>query len=91
MTGPTEVKKKSLHRQSFAQHNLPTPKGIAQVNPFWQRVSCGLLKSRVWPLQSLSELHRTVQYAPVLRSLDTPGCTAGLVQIPLGQSLDATL
>jgi hypothetical protein len=59
--GGEEGGKKSRHKQSFMQHSLPTPKGIAQVYPFLQRVSLGLLKSRVSPLQSLSELHWTVQ------------------------------
>ena len=61
VAGPTEAEKKSRHRQSFWQQSFPWPKGIAQVNPFMQRVSLGLLKSRVCPLQSLSELHAMVQ------------------------------
>jgi hypothetical protein len=59
--GASEVGKKSLHTHSFLQHSLPVLKGIAQAYPILQRVSLGLLKSRVCPLQSLSELHSTEQ------------------------------
>jgi hypothetical protein len=59
--GPTEDEKKSRHKQSFWQHNLPESKGMAQVKPFMQRLSLALVKSRVSPLQSLSELHAMVQ------------------------------
>ena len=59
--GPTEDEKKSRHRQIFWQHNFPESKGIAQVKPFMHRVSLALVKSRVCPLQSLSELQATVQ------------------------------
>jgi hypothetical protein len=61
VAGPTEDEKKSRHRHSFWQHNLPESKGMAQVKPFMQRLSLALVKSRVSPLQSLSEEQFTVQ------------------------------
>jgi hypothetical protein len=61
VSGPTDDGKKSLHKQSFVQHSFALSKGIAQENPCLQRVSEALLKSRVCPLQSLSELHWAVQ------------------------------
>jgi hypothetical protein len=57
----------------------------AQVNPRTQRLSLGLLVSRVWPSQSLSDVHEAVQYALVPLP-DAPGCNDGLMQSRLGQS-----